>query len=190
MLRRLTIAVSLLVALSGASQASEVEIAVSDEMAELLYAERNATDSGQGSRFGGSFLYNEERDLMGTLFLQVSNRAPGRWQPVSIGVGAKLYGVNLDRADETVAALGLGGEVGIGIPASIPVTLVLQGHISPTIVTSGDARRITDGMVRLEAEVTRGAFAFLGYRRIKVHSNHFRDTLVDDGLHAGLRLQF
>ncbi|MEX0732361.1 MAG: YfaZ family outer membrane protein [Aquisalimonadaceae bacterium] len=190
MLRRCAIAAMLFAATTAASQASELEFAVSDEMAEVLAAGRTSPDASQNSRFGGGILFNDEDDLMGTLFLQVNNRGSGRWQPVTFGVGAKAYVADLDRADKTVGALGLGGDIGIGIPAGIPMSIILQGYLSPTITTSGNAKRVTDVMVRLEAEVTRGAHAFLGYRRIKVHSNEFRDTLIDDGPHAGIRLQF
>lgn len=190
MFRRLATAAMLFAATTVASQASEVEISLSDEMAELMLADRTAPAGGQSSRYGGGILYNEDSDILASLFLQANNRGAGRWQPVTFGVGAKVYAADLDAPSETVAALAVGGDIGIGIPADIPMTVVLQGFLSPNITTGGDAERITEAMIRLEAEVTRGAHAFVGLRQIKVHSDDFRDVRLDDGVHAGIRLQF
>ena len=190
MLRRIALLLVLLTAGTATSQATELEIALSDEMAEvLLIGEQSRTDT-QGTRFGGGLLYNDDRDLLGTLFLQVTNRGEWRWQPLTFGLGAKVYAADLDRPDETVGALGLGGDVGVGIPAQIPLAVVFTGYLSPTITTFGDAERLTEFMVRLEGEITRGAHAFLGYRQLKVHSDDFRDVHLDKGLHAGIRLSF
>ncbi len=173
-----------------AVQATELEIALSDEMVEGLVSTHTTRTGNQGVQFGGGALYNDDRDLLGTLFLQVTNRVDNRWQPVTFGVGTRVWGVSLDDADDNVFALAIGGSVGIGIPAQIPLALVFQGHVSPNITTSSDADRITEGMVRLEAEIIRGAHAFLGYRQFKVHSDEYRDVKIDDGFHVGIRLRF
>lgn len=190
MLRRLAITAMLLAATTSASQAADVEIAVSDKMAELLVTGRTAQSAGQSNRLGGGVLYNEDDDILANLFFQVNNRGAGRWQPVTFGLGAKLVAADLDIPDEVVGGLAIGGDIGIGIPASIPMAVVLQGYLSPNITTFGDAERYTEAMLRLEAELTRGAYAFVGLRQIKIHSDDFRDVKVDDGVHAGIRLRF
>ncbi|MCP1673187.1 hypothetical protein J2T57_000279 [Natronocella acetinitrilica] len=183
-----TLAAALLAA--PAAQSVELEIALSDEMFEGLVSSQTARSGDQGVQVGGGALYNDERDLLGTLFLQVNNRAEGRWQPFTFGVGTRLWGASLERPDESVFALALGGSIGIGIPAQIPMAVTFQGHASPNITTSGDADRMTEGMVRFEAEIIRGAHAFVGYRQIKVKSREYRDVRIDDGFHAGIRLRF
>ncbi len=189
MLRRVLLTL-LLLGTAGSLQAQELEIALSDEMAEIILADRTSQGQNQSARYGGGVLYNEDRDLLGHLFLTVNNEVEGRWQPVTFGVGVKLFGADLDRSGETLAALAVGGNVGIGIPANIPLAVVFQGYISPNITTGGDADRVTEGQVRLEAEIVSGARAFIGYRQIKFHMDTFRDERVDDGLHAGLQLRF
>ncbi|MCC5811272.1 MAG: hypothetical protein JJU06_12955 [Ectothiorhodospiraceae bacterium] len=189
MLRRLALATALTLTAFG-TQATELEIAVSDAMAEIKASGRTSQTSNQATQFGGSVLYNEDKDLLGSLFLQINNRVDGRWQPVTFGIGTKLWVGSLDRPDEDFIALGIGGDVGIGIPAQIPMAIVLQGYISPNITTSGDTDRVTEGMIRLEAEITRGAHAFLGYRQIQARSSDYRNVRIDDGLHVGIRLRF
>lgn len=189
MLRRLMLT-AVLAGTATTLQAQELELALSDAMAEVILADRSTQRDHQSARYGVGLLYNEDQDLLGTLFLTVDNVVEGRWQPITFGVGLKLYGANLDRSGESLAALAIGGNVGMGIPADIPLALVLQGYVSPNITTGGDASRVTEGQLRLEAEVVRGAHAFLGYRRIKFHMDSFRDERVDDGFHAGLRLRF
>jgi len=194
MLRRLAHAMLLTttaaLATVSTSQAADVELSLSDSMAELLLADRITNTETQGTRYGGSFMFNDDSDLLGTAFLGVSNRGSGRWQPVTFGVGGKAFLADLDRPGKTVGALGLGGDISVGIPANIPMAVVFQAYLSPNITTTGNAKRVTEAMVRLEAEVTRGAHAFIGYRQIKVRSDDFRDVNVDDGLHAGIRLRF
>lgn len=193
MLRRFALAAALTattLAPMATTQASEVELSLSDEMAQVMAANRARTTETQGLLYGGSFLFNEDDDLLGTAFLNITNRGNGRWQPVTVGVGGKLFVTHLDRPDENVGALGLGGNIAIGIPADIPMAIVLEGYLSPNITTSGDADRLTEVMLRYEVEVTRGAHAFLGYRQVKVHSSDFRDVRLDNGLHAGVRLRF
>lgn len=189
MLRRALIA-ALIAGGTATAQAQEVDLVLSDEMAEAVLADRTSQGSNQSSRYGGGVLYNQDDDLLGSLFLMVNNEIEGRWQPVTFGLGGKLYGASLERSDETVGALAIGGNVGIGIPAGIPMAIAVQGFISPNITTGGDADRVTEAQIRLEAEVLRGAQAFLGYRQIKFHMDGHRDERVDDGLHAGLRLRF
>ncbi|WP_290652434.1 YfaZ family outer membrane protein [Aquisalimonas sp.] len=189
MLRRLMLT-AMLAGAATTLQAQELELALSDAMAELILADRTTQSDQQSARYGGGLLFNEDRDLLGSLFLTVDNEVEGRWQPITFGVGVKLYGADLDRSGESLAALAIGGNVGVGIPADIPLALVFQGYISPNITTGGDASRITEGQLRLEAEVVRGAHAFLGYRRIKIRMDSFRDERVDDGFHVGLRLRF
>ncbi len=189
MLRRLALATALMTTALG-TQATELEIALSDAMAEIKAAGNLNQTSTQATQFGGSVLYNEDKDLLGSLFLQVNNRVDGRWQPVTFGIGTKLWAGSLDRPDEDFIALGIGGEIGIGIPAQIPMAVVLHGYLSPNITTSGDTDRVTEGMIRLEAEITRGAHVFLGYRQIQARSDSYRNVKIDDGLHAGIRLRF
>ncbi|MFV8835153.1 YfaZ family outer membrane protein [Aquisalimonas sp.] len=190
MLRRLMLAVVVAGTVTTTAHAQELELALSDEMAELILADRNSQDANQSVRYGGGLLYNEDTDLLGSLFLTVNNEVEGRWQPVTFGVGTKLYGADLDASGESIAALAVGGNVGVGIPANIPLAIVLQGYVSPNITTGGDADRVTEGQIRLEAELVSGAHAFVGYRQIKFHMDEYRDERVDDGLHAGLRLRF
>ncbi len=189
MLRRFALATALLVAAST-SHAAEVEIALSDSMAELKGSSRTQQTANQGTQVGGSILYNEDKDLLGSLFLQVNNRGDGAWRPVTFGVGAKLWAGSLDRPDEDFVALGVGGEIGLGIPAQIPMAVVFTGYLSPNITTSGDTDRLTETMIRLEAEVTRGAHVFAGYRHLQARSSEYRNVRIDDGLHAGIRLRF
>lgn len=189
MLRRIALATALLACTAG-TQAAELEIALSDAMAEIKGSSRTQQTANQGTQFGGSLLYNEDKDLLGSLFLQVNNRGDGAWRPVTFGVGAKLWLGSLDRPDEDFIALGVGGEIGIGIPAQIPMAVVGTGYVSPNITTSGDTDRVSELMLRLEAEVTRGAHVFAGYRHLQARSSAYRNVRIDDGLHAGIRLRF
>ena len=183
-------ALALLLSLPGPSQATELEIALSDEMVEGVLSSQTTRTANQGVQFGGGLLYNDDSDLLGTLFLQINNRSERRWQPLTFGLGPRVWAASLDEPDEKVIALAVGGHVGVGIPARIPLALVFQGHVSPNITTSGDARRITEAMVRFDAEIVRGAHAFVGFRQIKVRSEDFRDVKLDDGFHVGIRLRF
>lgn len=190
MFRRLALSLSITILVAGGASATDLELMLSDKMGELTLGHTQPRDQGQNLRFGAGVLYNEDSDLMGNAFLQVSNRGQQRWQPLSFGIGGKIYGGELDRPDESVAALALGGDIGIGIPAQIPLAVVFTGYISPNVTTSGDTDRLTEFMVRLEGELTRGAHVFAGYRQFKAHSSDFRDVRLDGGLHAGVRLNF
>lgn len=189
MLQRCLITCALITTATAAS-AQELELTLNDDLAEGVIAQRSASDNGQSSRYGGGLLFNDASDLVGSLFLHVNNEIEGQWQPWTLGVGGKLYGADLDRSSETVAALALGGTARVGIPTEIPLAVTGSAHISPNITTSGDADRVTELQLRLEAEVVRGADVYLGYRYLQFDMDNARDEEVDDSLHAGLRLQF
>lgn len=191
MIKRIIAGLALGVGMAGAAQGQEIELTLNDDMAELLLANAFSQGQNRSIRYGGSFLFNEDSDRVGSLFLTINNRMAGSWQPVTIGIGPRAYLADLDRPDETLGALAVGGLVGYGIATRIPLELVLQGYLSPSITTGGDGERLTDVHARIEAEVLSGAHAYVGYRYLKVKlEDARRDERVDDAFHVGMRLRF
>ena len=108
-----------------------------------------------------------------------------------MGVGIKAYLGRLDPIDETVAGLGIGGEIRYTFAGVTPMALYLSGFFAPDITSFSDTEEIREYLLGFQIEVLPQTIAFIGIRSIEVDTKNFSDyELDDDNVHVGVRLTF
>lgn len=187
-MRRLLIACVLAISLVPAANARSLELALNDDVAQFLFSTATDPYGVRNAELGIGVLFNEDDDLVGTLRLLSTNRVS---PSLRLGVGVQGYLGDLDRPNETMSGIAIGGNVGIGLAAQIPVALVLEGWIAPRILSFSDTEKIKEWSARIEAQVSKQAAVFVGYRRLKVDLEGFsRGHKVDDNAQIGVRIGF
>ncbi len=135
--------------------------------------------------------YNTDSIYVGTIGVRVVGETGRQGNPLEAGVGGKLIGITSSEENIDAVALGLG----FGLryyPATINrLAFGAQLHYAPQIVSFGDANNVFEGMLNIEYQVLPQAFAYLGYRLLKVEldkSGKIED--LDEGAHVGMRILF
>lgn len=185
-MRRILFPIAAALLFASSAQAADLELRLSDDAGELEYLTGSEEVGLRNGRLGVGVLFNEEDDVIGQLRLESIGRVS---ESLSFLVGVKGYLGDLDRADETLTAVSVGGGVRLGLASQIPVALVLSGFVAPDVLTFGDLEGVVELEARLEAQLTPNAAAFVGYDFFEVDTGP-RDMDVQDGLSVGVRLGF
>jgi hypothetical protein len=184
---RRTLYLLLALALAPAAQADTLDLKLNDSMAELTYGTGAENIGLQEGDIGIGFMFNEESDLVGTLSFQSIGRVD---DALSFALGVKTYIARLDGPRENLLALAVGGGIGYTLPGT-PLTASASGFIAPSILTFGDAERVRELNVRLQAQLLPNAAVFVGWRELRTRLDEGRgDYKVDDDFHVGVKLAF
>jgi hypothetical protein len=186
-MRKLFPALVLSAALAPAVHAANLELTLNDEMAQFLVTSSAEPWGMRDAETGIGILFNENDDLLGTLRLLSTNRVS---PSLRLGVGLQGYLGELDKVDETASAVAIGGNIGFGLAAQVPLTLVLEGWIAPGILAFGDIDGVTELAARVEAAVSPRATVFAGYRTLEMDIDGGGDYELDDGVNIGVRIGF
>ncbi len=179
----------LLVAAPLAAEASDFEAALSQETAQFTLRSDSSVIGWGGSDLAVGLFYNEDSDFMlqGSL-LQM--RQASEQNPLTFGVGVKGYVGMIDRPDEDLLALSVGGQVRYTIAGTMPISIFLEGFYAPAITSFSDAEEIKDYTFGVQIEALPQTIAFVGLRNFKVVLDNGDYELDDDNLHFGVRLTF
>jgi len=171
-------------------QANDIEIALSSDTAQFTFRSDSSLIGWGGADLGFSLFYNEADDLLGQMSLMQS-RPPSEQNPLTFGVGVKVYVGQLDLIDENVLGLGIGGEIRYTFAGVTPMAIYLNGHIAPDITSFSDTEEIREYQLGFQMEVLPQTVAFIGIRNIEVDTDNVSEyELDDDKVHVGVRLTF
>lgn len=171
-------------------QANDFEVALSSETAQFTFRSDSSLIGWGGADLGFSLFYNEAEDVLGQMSLMQS-RPPSMQNPLTFGVGVKVYLGQIDPLDETVLALGIGGEIRYTIAGVTPMAFYLSGYIAPDITSFSDTEEIREYQLGFQIEVLPQTIAFIGIRDIEIDTVNRSDyELDDDRVHVGVRLTF
>lgn len=174
---------------TGTAHAAGLDISLADETAHLQYL----TDSGSlgygGADVGVGVFFNEDDDVLGTGNLLVTSN-PSRRNNLQFGIGAKGYGGEFDRTDETVGAVAIGGVLRYIIPAETPMAVALEGYAAPSITSFSDTDDLKEVMTRFEVEVMPSTRGYIGYRFLEPDLDKAGEVELDDNFHVGIRITF
>ncbi len=170
-----------------AVHAASLELTLNDDVAQFLVTSTGNRWGMDNTQVGGGILFNENDDLLGTVRLLSTNRVS---PSLRFAVGVQGYLGDLDRINETASAIAVGGNVGIGLAAQIPVSLVLEGWVAPSILSFGDTEKTKEWSARIEAAISRQAAVFFGYRKLEIEVENRGDYELDDSANFGVRLTF
>ena len=176
--------------ISTPSLANDFEAALTSETAQFTFRSDSSLIGWGGAELGFSLFYNEVSDFVGKLSL-MQRRQSSQNQPLTLGVGARMYLGQLDDLDQDIAAIGIGGEVRYTIPGVMPMSIYLIGHYAPTITSFSDSEELLEYNLGFQIEVLPQTTAFIGYRSIDVDIDTGSDyEMDDDRLHLGVRFTF
>ncbi len=196
-------AVALVIGAHSTSQAEGLDLALSDDTANLFvilnpFSPRSNLPLGgvrdrapRGSELALGGFVNEAGDNLfhATIMARGVNRAGGT--QYKLGAGMKLVGGDLD-VDETVSALALGFQTSVLLANTNtnPIDFTFEGFYAPGITSFSDALSYTELAARLQVEIIGQARAYVGYRRLTFETNDFGDQRLDRGVHIGLNITF
>ena len=187
---RLTTLALIFYGLSSQLHANDVELALSKDTAQFTFRSDSSMIGWGGADMAFSLFYNDNNDILGQVGL-MQLRPPSEQNPVSLGVGAKLYLGSLDNPSSNIFALAISGEIRYTFPGNMPMAIYLNGNWAPDITSFSDTKEVLDFNLGYQIEVLPQTTAFVGYRYLKVDTKAGNDVrLDDDRLHIGVRFTF
>lgn len=197
MLRKALIITTLLLPFNNVS-AGAIDFRVGQDMAELTFFTQNASFGYGGADIGFGMLFNEYNDVIANGSILVSGSNAGDVKGLHFGVGAKLYGGDINgpdnaRVDIQGGAVAIGGQVRYVFPGSMPLAVLGEAFYAPEVTSISEWDRSLEYRIALELEVTPSARAYIGYRMLEVEfdaQGSNVDYEVDDSANIGVRFEF
>ncbi len=197
MLRKALITTTLLIPFNYAS-AGALDFRVGQDMAELTFFTQNASFGYGGADIGVGVLFNQYNDVIANGSILVSGNSAGDVKALQFGVGAKIYGGDINgpdarRVDIKGGAVAIGGQIRYVFPGSAPFAVLGEVFYAPEVTSISEFDRLLEYRLALELEVTPSARAYVGYRMLEVDFNAFgsnQNYEVDDSANIGVRFEF
>ena len=197
MLRKALITTTLLVSFNNAS-AGAIDFRVGQDMAELTFFTQNASFGYGGADIGVGVLFNQYNDVIANGSILVSGNSAGDVKALQFGVGAKIYGGDINgpdakRVDIKGGAIAIGGQIRYVFPGSAPFAVLGEVFYAPEVTSISEFDRLLEYRVALELEVTPSARAYIGYRMLEIDFDAFgsnQNYEVDDSANIGVRFEF
>jgi len=187
---RILTTVLLLIASFGAS-AARLDVNLNQDSARFTYYSLIGGSTYGRTEMSTGVLYNQDKNYLLELGLQVVDVAGSESPGLEIGVGPKLYYMTDDAADVTGLSIAVGGIVRYNLPQL--QRLALQGSLyyAPSITSTLDADAFVEYGVRVAYEILPTASVYLGYRKIRVdYAKGNGGHTLDDGTMLGLDFSF
>lgn len=165
-------------------------IDLSDDAAYLTYLTRAEGFAYDGADIGLGVLFTDEDDWLASGKLLVMGPPGVQGSRFQLGAGVKAYAVDIDRVDDQVFGVGIGGAVRYQLPTQAPLSLAVEGYYAPDVTAFSGAEDIIDLSGRVELEIAAGTRAYVGLRVLEVDAERGGEAELDDGLHVGVRLTF
>jgi len=197
MLRKALIVTTLLVPFSSVS-AGAIDFRIGQDMAELTFFTQNSSFGYGGADIGIGVLFNEYNDVIANGSILVSGSSAGDVKALHFGVGAKIYGGDINGPDAAPVdiqggAVAIGGQIRYVFPGSTPFAVLGEAFFAPEVTSISEWDRLLEYRVALELEVTPSARAYVGYRVMEVRFKAFGNDVdyeVDDSANIGVRFEF
>ncbi len=197
MLRKALITTTLLVPFTYVS-AGAIDFRVGQDMAEITFFTQNASFGYGGADIGAGILFNQYNDFIANGSILVSGNSAGDVKALQFGVGAKLYGGDINgpdakRVDIKGGAVAIGGQIRYVFPSSTPLAVLGEIFYAPEVTSISEFDRLLEYRVALELEVTPSARAYVGYRLMEVDFKAFGGNVryeVDNSANIGVRFEF
>jgi len=197
MLRKALITIILLIPFNNVS-AGAVDFRVGQDIAELTFFTQNASFGYGGADIGVGVLFNQYNDVIANGSILVSGNSAGDVKALQFGVGAKIYGGDINgpdaaRVDIKGGAIAIGGQIRYVFPGSAPFAVLGEVFYAPEVTSISEFDRLLEYRFALELEVTPSARAYVGYRVLEIDFNAFGSNVnyeVDDSANIGVRFEF
>ncbi len=181
----------LLLIASVSASAARLDVNLNQDSARFTYYSLIGGSTYGRTEMSSGLLYNDDKNYLLELGLQVVDVAGSDSPGLEIGVGPKLFYMFDDAADVTGLSIAVGGIIRYNLPQI--QRLVVQGSLyyAPSITSTLDTDKYLEYGVRVGYEILPTADIYLGYRRIRVgYTKGNGSHTLDDGAILGLDFSF
>ena len=194
MITRILTTMLLLIASLGASvsaSAARLDVNLNQDSARFTYYSLIGGSTYGRTEMSTGLLYNEDKNYLLELGMQVVDVAGSESPGLEIGVGPKLFYTFDDESDVTGLSIAIGGIIRYSLP-QLP-RLALQGSLyyAPSITSTLDTDSFLEYGARVAYEILPTANIYLGYRRIRIdYTKGVGSQTLDDGAMLGMDFSF
>jgi hypothetical protein len=157
-----------------------------------LYGPLSRLASDKKGQYDIGAIVRPERDddlLVGHVGALLTGDAGARDFELAAGLG--LRGVYVGRDHDSGGAIAVGGQLEARYPGFDRLGLSVYGYYAPDVLGLGDVEQYYEVGVALDYQVLKDASVYIGYRNVNIELEPLDgDITADNGLHAGLRLDF
>jgi len=194
--------IALLLGTIGTAEASGLDLALSNETANLaVLLNPYPLNGGGGSERALGGFGSEAGDNILHASLMARGYRQSATSQYNLAAGVKAVGgeVEIDenrvinnQDSESVAAIALGLQAGLLLASSRynPMELSFEGFYAPSITSFSDATSYSEVAARFQVEVIPQARAYVGYRRMRFDTNDYNNVRLDRSVHVGLKISF
>lgn len=176
---------------SATVAAQKLDINLSNDSAQFVYTALIGGSTIGRTEMNAGFLYTEDDVTLFDLGLQVVDLAGSKTPGLEVGVGPKFYYASSDKADASVSAIALGGQLRYKLPSAPRLAIGASAYYAPHITSTLDADSLFELNTRLSYEVLPTADAYIGYRKIRAKYDKGKGSEdLDNGIIFGLKFAF
>ena len=181
----------LLVIASFGVNAARLDVNLNQDSARFTYYSLIGGSTYGRTEMSTGLLYNEDKNYLLELGLQVVDVAGSESPGLEVGVGPKLYYMNSDTPDVSGLAIAIGGIIRYNLPQMQRLALQGSAYYAPSITSTLDTDNFFEYGVRVAYEILPTANIYLGYRRIRVdYTKGVGSHTLDDGAMVGMNFSF
>lgn len=187
---RILIAGVLLIVSVGAN-AARLDANLNQDSARFTYYTLIGGSNYGRTEMGAGLLYNEKKNTLWELGVQVIDVAGTKSPGLEIGVGPKLYYMTLDKPDAQGVSIALGGTLRYKLP-QLP-RLYLHGALfyAPSITSTLDTDSFIEVGLRVGYEILPTANVYFGIRNVRAKfTKGIGEKTLDDGAMVGMNFSF
>jgi hypothetical protein len=174
-------------AAQNAPERRSLELALSDETAQLRYIDPEEILGRDNSEIAYTIFLSEDRDVVGSAAAMMdTNLSVGA---VNIRVGPQAYVGLLSEENNDVFALSFGVDARVNLARNRAIAIAGSAYWSPDVLTFGSADNLTDFMARAEAQLTDRLLGFAGYRWFELDLLNTQERKLQNEIFAGVRWQ-
>jgi hypothetical protein len=171
----------------NAPDSRSLELALSDETAQLRYIDPEEILGRDNSEISYTIFLSEGRDVVGSAAAMMdTNLSVGSF---NIRVGPQAFVGLLSEENNDVFALAFGVDARLNLARNRGIAIVGSAYWSPDVLTFGSADNLTDFMARAEAQLTDRLLGFAGYRWFELDQLQTEDRELQNEIFAGVRWQ-
>jgi hypothetical protein len=188
-IRILTTLVLLITSISAT--AAKIDINLNQDSARFNYYTLVGGSNYGRTEMNGGILYNQDKNMLLELGLQVIDAAGSKSPGLEIGVGPRLYYFIDDAADVSGVSIALGGDVRYKLPQVQRFALQGTVYYAPSITSTLEADSYLELGARASYEILPTADVYLGYRRIRIkYTKGNGEHTLDEGFMLGMNFSF
>ncbi|WP_455216655.1 YfaZ family outer membrane protein [Kaarinaea lacus] len=190
MLVRILLAGILLVVSIGA-HAAKMDVNLSQDSARFTYYSLVGGSNFGRTEMSGSLMYNDEKNMLVGLGIQVIDVAGSDTPGLEIGVGPRVYYFTSDDPDASGLVIAVGGDFRYKLAQMPRVVFSGNIHYAPSITSTIDADSYMEFGLRAGYELLPTADIYLGIRSVRVdYTKGIGDHKLDDTAMVGMTFSF